>query len=185
MWMNRFGLSTVQVALVKVIAIAAVIGALWWAIHHFIVNPAVNAETARWQQRWDARDKADAAAALKQEKEHREKELALQAAADETQRAADAERSALARQLADQRASSERLQLGIKAAIDALNTGSAVAGAAVSSTTRAGTGVLLAELYRSINQRAGDLATEADRARAAGLRCESIYNAARESARQK
>lgn len=173
----------VQVVLLKAVAAVAVIGGLWWANHHFIVNPAVNAETARWQQRWDQRDKADAAAALRKEKENREKELALQAAADAAQRAADAERSALARQLADQRASSERLQLGIKAAIDALSTGSAVTGIASGGATRPAAGLLLAELYRSVNERAGDLAAEADRARAAGLRCENIYNAARESAK--
>lgn len=165
----------------KIAAVVAVVGGLWWANQHYIVNPAVDRANAAWQQRWDARDKADAAAALEQEKANREKELSLQAAADEEQRKADAARSDLARRLAASRVSAERLQQGVSAAISALNGGT-IAGSASGSATGTSAGLLLSELYRSINERAGDLAGEADRARAAGLTCERLYNNARSSA---
>lgn len=168
----------------KIAAGVAAVAALWFLNQQFIVNPAVNAETSRWQQRWDARNKADAAAALEQEKINREKELSLQAAADEEQRKADVARSDLARRLAASRAESERLQSGVQAAIDSLAAGAA-AGTATGRQTGNTAGVLLAQLYRSINQRAVDLAGEADRARAAGLTCERLYNNARTAQQEK
>lgn len=177
-------MTNIQLWMIKAAAATVFIGALWAANQHFIVNPAVNAENSRWQQKWDARDKSDAAAALKQEKENRDKEQALQASADEEQRKTDAARGDLARRLAASRAESERLQSGVQAAIDSLAAGTA-AGAAPGRQTGNGAGVLLAELYRSINQRAVDLAGEADRARAAGLTCERLWDNARQSSKEK
>lgn len=175
---------SIQGSYVKIAAGVAAVAALWFLNQHFIVNPAVDRANAEWQQRWDVRDKADAAAALKQEKQNREKELSLQAAADAEQQKADADRANLARRLADSRAASERLQRGVQAAIDALDTGTA-AGSPSGSTARTSAGVLLSELYRSINERAGDLAAEADRSRAAGLTCERLYNNARTAQQEK
>lgn len=169
---------------VKAVAMVAVIGGLWWANQHYVVNPAVDRANAAWLQRWDARDKADTAAALKQEKENREKELSLQAAADAEQQKADAARVDLARKLAASRAESERLQSGIQSAIDNLAAGT-TSGTTTGSTTGNRTGILLAELYRSIDQRATDLAGEADRARSAGLTCERIYDNARIAQKEK
>lgn len=168
----------------KIAAVVAVIGGLWWANQHYIVNPAVDRANAAWQQRWDARDKSDAAAALEQEKQNREKEISLQAAADAEQRKANVARSDLARRLAASRAESERLQSGVQAAIDSLAAGT-IAGTTSGRQTGRHAGVLLAELYRSINERAGDLAGEADRARAAGLMCERLYNNARTAQQEK
>lgn len=169
---------------VKAAAATVFIGALWAANQHFIVKPATDRTNAAWQQKWDDRDKADAEATLKQEKENRDKEQALQASADEEQRKADAARGDLSRRLAASRAESERLQSGVQAAIDSLAAGTA-AGTSTSRQTGNGAGVLLAELYRSINQRAVDLAGEADRARAAGLTCERLWDSARQSSKEK
>lgn len=166
----------------KIAALVAVIGGLWWANQHFIVKPATDRVNAAWQQKWDARDKADAAATLEQERINRDKEQALQAFADEEQRKADAARSDLARRLAASRVSAERLQQGVSAAISALN-GGAAAGATPGSTTGRNTGLLLSDLYRSINTRAEKLAEEADRRRNAGLICERLYNNARDAAK--
>lgn len=169
---------------VKIAACVAAVAALWLLNEHFIVDPAVDRANAAWQQRWDARDKADAAAAMEQEKANREKELSLQAAADKEQRKADVARSDLARRLAASRVSAERLQQGVSAAISALN-GGAVSGATPGGATGTSAGLLLSELYRSINQRAVDLAGEADRARSAGLTCERLYNNARTAQQEK
>lgn len=169
---------------IKAGAAVLLIGALWFANQHFIVKPATDHVNAAWQQKWDARDRADAEATLKQEKENRDKEQALQASADEEQRKADAARSDLARRLAASRAESERLQSGVQSAIDSLTAGTA-AGTSAGRQTGNRAGVLLAELYRSINQRAVDLAGEADHARAAGLTCERLYDNARQSSKEK
>lgn len=169
---------------VKSGAAVLLVGAVWFANQHFIVKPATDRVNSSWQQKWDKRDKADSDAALKQEKENRDKEQALQASADEEQRKADAARSDLSRRLAASRAESERLQSGVQAAIDSLSTG-ASAGASARGSTGNRAGVLLAELYRSINQRAIDLAGEANRARAAGLTCERLYDNARQSSKEK
>ena len=163
----------------KIAAIVAVIGGLWWANTRYIVNPAVNAETARWQQRWDDRDLADSKAALQQEKENRDREMYLQSAADAEQKQADAEKDRLARELADQRAASNRLQRGIREAIDQLaSTSSSIT---TGGSARPNSKNLLAELFSEINRTAGEYAAEADRSRAAGLRCENTYNAARQN----
>ena len=160
----------------KVAALVAVVAGLWAANEHFIVNPAVSAETARWQARWDARDKADAAASLAQEKKNREKERELQAAADAEQRKAEAQQEDLSRRLAASNAAAQQLQVGIGKAIEQLG---GTTPATSSRAAAARTGLLLAELYRSIDERAGDLAAEADRRREAGLTCERLYNKAR------
>lgn len=177
-------MTNIQLWMIKAAAAALFIGALWAANQHFIVKPATDRTDAVWQKKWDDRDKADAEATLKQEKENRDKEQALQASADEEQRKADATRGDLARRLAASRAESERLQSGVQAAINSLAAGTA-AGATPGRTTGNGAGILLAELYRSINQRAVDLAGEADRARAAGLTCERLYDSARQSTKEK
>lgn len=160
----------------KAVAVGVVISTLWAANQHFIVNPAVDRNTAAWQARWDSRDKADAEATTAQEKKNREREQALQAAADAEQRKAEAQQAELSRRLAAGRAASEQLQLGIAKAIEQLG-GNAPATSGRPTTARSG--LLLAELYRSIDERAGDLAAEADRRREAGLTCERIYNKAR------
>lgn len=153
------------------------IGGLWAANQYLVVSPAVNAETARWQQRWDKRDKADAAAALAQEKINREKEQALQAAADAEQQKADAARADADRRIAASRAVSQQLQNGVEQALQQLGSYT-TASAGRPTTTSAG--LLLTELYRSIDERAGDLAAEADRRREAGLTCQRLYDNARQ-----
>ena len=171
--------------LAKGAAVVAVIGGLWWSNQHYVVNPAVDRANSAWQQKWDKRDKQDAASVLQQEKDNREKELALQADADAAQAQADKDKAELASRLAASRASAERLQSGIANAISALDKGSAVTGAPGSRTAGNPAGVLLADLYRSINERAGQLAEEADRRRDRGLVCEALWVKARSSAQEK
>lgn len=165
----------------KTTAVVAVIGCLWFANQHYVVKPAVDRANSGWQQKWDARDKADAQSALQQEKENRDKEKSLQAAADAEQQKADAARADLNRRLAASRAESERLQRGVEQAIQQLG-GITTATSGGTATARAG--LLLTELYRSIDERSGDLAAEADRRREAGLTCQRMYeNARKEKAR--
>lgn len=161
----------------KTTAVVAVIGGLWLANQHYVVNPAVDRANSEWRQKWDARDKADAQSALQQEKENRDKEKSLQAVADAEQQKADAARAYLSRQLAASRVAAQQLQSGVEQAIHQLG-GTASATAGRPTTARAG--LLLAELYRSIDERSGYLAAEADRRREAGLTCQRLYDNARQ-----
>lgn len=166
-------------------AVVAVIGCLWWANQHYVVNPAVDRANSAWQQRWDKRNLDEQTEAYRNEQTNRAKELALQADADAAQAQADKDKAALASRLAASRASAERLQSGIANAISALDKGSAVTGTTGSRPTGNPAGVLLADLYRSINERAGQLAEEADRRRDRALVCEALWDKARSSAQEK
>lgn len=171
-----------QTLLIKTGAVAAVMAALWFANQHFIVKPAVVANNAEWQARWNERNTTDALAAVKQEKQAREKEQSLQAAADAAQRQADVERDRLARDLANSRVASERLRQGVADAIGRLQrTGSTATSSAGSSSATTGPGLLLAELYGEIDAAAGRLAAEADERGRRGLICEKLWDNARQT----
>lgn len=169
----------------KIAAVVAVIGGLWWANQHYVVNPAVDRANNAWQQKWDKRNLDEQTEAYRNEQNNRAKELALQADADAAQLQAEKDKAVLASRLAASRASAERLQSGIANAISALDKGSAVTGATGSRPAGNAAGVLLADLYRSINERAGQLAEEADRRRDRALVCELLYDKARSSAQKK
>lgn len=163
--------------LAKGAAVVAVMGSLWWANQHYVVKPAVDRANSEWRQKWDARDKADTQAALQQEKENRDKEKSLQAVADAEQQKAGAARADADRRIAASRAVSQQLQIGIEQALQQLGNPPATT-AGRPTTARAG--LLLAELYRSIDERSGYLAAEADRRREAGLTCQRLYDNARQ-----
>lgn len=168
--------------LTKSAAIVAVMVALWLGNQYFIVKPAVNAKNAEWQARWNERNASDAQAAVKQEKEAREKEQSLQAAADAAQRQADAERDRLARDLANSRVASERLQQGIAEAIGKLQgTGSTTTPSAGVGPTASRPGLLLTQLYGEIDAAAGRLAAEADERGRRGVICEKLWDNARQT----
>lgn len=172
----------IQTLLIKTGAVAAVMAALWFGNQYFIVKPAVVANNAEWQARWNDRNSADALATAKQEKQAREKEQSLQAAADAAQRQADVERNRLARDLANSRVASERLRQGVAEAIGRLQrTGSTTTTSAGSSEATAGAGVLLAELYAEIDGAAGRMAAEADERGRRGLMCEKLWDNARQT----
>lgn len=166
----------------KAAGVVAIVGGIWFANQHYIVKPAVDRANRVWQQRWDVKALADKTEEFTREQQAREQERSLQAAADAEQQKSNAERSVLLKRVADSRAASERLQQGVSNAINQL--GGSVASTTAGGPAKPGTGVLLTELYRSINQRAADLAGEADSARRAGLTCERVYdNARKEKAR--
>jgi len=151
-----------------------------WANKRFFINPAVNAETARWERRWNQRDIKDQQALIDFTAEQRRIELKRQADAEQIQKDAQKEidRMAALRAAADR--NSERLQQGIANAIAQLQRERGeYSGAGTGSPTGASTGNMLTQLYREIDATAGELAAEADRARRAGLTCERQYDAIR------
>ncbi len=148
---------------------------------------------------WKLRDMSADAQIARMEKSHAEKETALALAA---QQAHAAEREAAARgiQLAEQ-ASAEgrareqvaldraaalsdaaarlRRQLANAPAVAACHQASPVAPAPERSASVAGPGLVSAELYRSVDEEAIELAVAFDRSFDRGFRCEQFYDAVR------
>lgn len=151
---------------------------LTWANVHYLINPAVNAETARWQERWDKRDLADQKAANDYQTAKTAAERARQDEIDRIQADAQSEINRLAALRAAADRNSKRLQQSIETAIANLRAGQA-AGAATSGKAGADAGILLTRLFNELDTAAGQYAAEADRARAAGLTCEAAYDALR------
>lgn len=161
--------------------LALLVWAACWLNVRYFINPAVNAETARWNERWDKRDLADKQAEIDAQRARTALERQRQDEIDKIQ--ADAQREAdrlnALRTAANRNAM--QLQQGVEAAIASLRTGQA---ASLTGSSKAGnaTSVLLAQLYRELNAAAIDYAGEADRARAAGLTCERAWDAMRAGA---
>lgn len=160
-------------ALLLVVSLCA--GSAWMASSH---------TDAKWQNRWQARDLADAQAAIQFADKQRRIEQERQGAIDAIQEQAQQDIATAQRNAAIAAAESKRLQDGIADAITRLQADSGNTGATISSKTRASTSSLLAELFREIDTAAGIYAAEADRARAAGLTCERAYDAMRATSQQ-
>lgn len=165
---------------VKVAGVVVVVAALWWVNEHYVVSPAVAAANAAWQKKWDDRDAADLLAKQQFTDEQRSIELSRQAQIDAIQEKANEDAQKARANAAAARRSADQLQSGIKDAIAKLQQSSSSDTAVTTgSASRTSAGLLLAELFRSINDRATDLAEEADRRGRAGLACEAAYNAVR------
>lgn len=160
------------------VGLALLIWAACWLNVRYFINPAVNAETSRWNIRWAERDKADIQAAIDAQKQRQAIERSNQDAIDKIQSDAQMEADRLRADRDAANAKSVQLQRGIEAAIARLSGGQNT-GPTAGSTTGAGTGILLAQLFAEIDTAAGQYAAEADRARAAGLTCERAYDAVR------
>ena len=155
-----------------IVALLLVAGALFGAYHH-----GLSVKDAEWQSQWNARDTRDAQAKAENEAAARTREQAYQQsinkAVQDGQRTIDqatADASA-ARASAD----------GLRGAADALAArlaasqagGHSCTAAASQAATRAV--MVLADVFKRVDQRAGDLAADADQSRGRGVTCETAY----------
>lgn len=153
-------------------AIGLAVAALFGTYHH-----GLSVKDAEWQARWNARDTRDAAAKVDSEAAERDKEQARQASINKAiqdgqrtidQATADAVR---ARNSANSlRAAADDLSARLAASEASGNSRTA---AASKAATRAA--MVLADVLKRADQRAGDLAEAADQARARGVTCEQAY----------
>jgi len=155
-------------------AVLLVLGALYGAYHH-----GVSVTSATWQSQWSARDTRDAQAKEVNEAAERTKEQAYQQSINKViqdgQRTID--------QVAADAASARAAADGLRGAADALAnrlaaseaSGNSCTAAASQAATRAA--MVLADVLKRADQRAGDLAEVADQARARGLTCEQAFDA--------
>lgn len=155
-------------------AIALVAGALFGAYHHGLSVRDATCQSA-WSDRntWDARAKAGNEAAERAKEQARQ--LSMNKAIQDGQRTIDqaAADAAAARTAAD----------GLRGAADTLAARLAASQASGNSCTTAASkaaaraAVVLADVLKRTDQRAGDLAEAADQARARGVTCERAYDA--------
>lgn len=173
-------MTSTQWMIVKVAALAAAIFlSCFWCY-----QAGRTAEHKEWSAKWQARDLADAQAAIQFADKQRRIEQERKGAIDAIQEQAQQDIATAQRNAAIAAAESKRLQDGIADAITRLQADSGNPGTTISSKTRASTSSLLAELFREIDTAAGIYAAEADRARAAGLTCERAYDTVRATSQQ-
>ncbi|MHC8295309.1 DUF2514 family protein [Pseudomonas sp. LB3P58] len=153
-------------------ALALVAGALFGAYHH-----GLSVKDAEWQSAWNDRDTLDAEARTANEVAERTKEQAYQRsinkAVQDGQRIIDQATA----DAATARASAD----GLRGAADAIAarleaseaSGNSCTAAASKAAARAA--MVLADVLKRADQRAGELASEADQARARGMTCEQAY----------
>lgn len=160
---------------VKAALIVCLLAGAAWLNNRYVVRPAVERNDAQWQKKWSDRNENDEKARLAALSAAREKEQRWQQQIDALQQQAASDAAKAARNLAGANAESERLRTAVAAAIGKLSSQSP--GSAAVSPAGRSTGNLLAELFGKLDERASALAAEADRARAAGLRCEAAHDA--------
>ncbi len=132
-----------------------------------------------WSLKWAERDRSDAIAAKTFTEQQRRIELKRQGDLDAIQKQADADIAAAKRSAELARVESDKLRAGISSAIARLTAGSDDSTAAAGRPSKAATGVLLTELYQSIDEAAGRYAEQADESYRIGLVCERSYDAVR------
>lgn len=157
--------------LVSLIALAALIGG-----GYFWGSSSANDS---WEIKWADRDSKDLKSQLTFTLEQRRLELERQAELDAIQKKADADLATANRNTANARLQSQRLQSGIDNALAQLRAGGRDTASLADSQARNKTGLLLAQLYREINDRSVELAGEADKSYIAGKQCEASYDALR------
>lgn len=153
-------------------AVLLAAGALFGAYHF-----GGSVKDAEWQVTWNARDTRDAEAKAKNEAAERDRELARQHLIDK----ATQDGQQIIDQSTADAAAARAAANGLRGAADDLASrlatseasGNSCTAAASKATARAA--VVLADVLKRADQRAGELAEVADQARARGLTCEQAY----------
>lgn len=154
-------------------AVLVVLGALYGAYHH-----GLSVKDAEWQSAWndrntwDARAKADSESAQRALEQARQ--LSMNKAIQDGQRTIDQATAdaAAARASADSlRGAADNLAARLAASEASGNSCTAAA-----SKAAARAAMVLADVFKRADQRAGDLASVADQARARGMTCEQAYD---------
>ncbi len=154
-------------------AVLLVAGALFGVYHH-----GLSVKDAEWQVKWNDRNTLDAAAKAANESAERTKEQARQLSIN---KAVQDGQQIIDKAIADAsaaRASADSLRRAADALARRLATsqagGNSCTAAASQAATRAA--MVLADVLKRADQRAGDLAEAADQARARGVTCERAYD---------
>lgn len=163
----------------KIVLVAGVVVAAIAAFSHWRWQAGFNEAEGKWQQRWSQRDADDATALAKRQTEARNEEQRRQNEINEIRNSAAQQLAVVQADASTARAAADRLHnsaeiLARRLADRERTCQSAPPGAGQAAGSGA---VLLAELFRSADERAGELAAAADEARTRGLACERAYDA--------
>jgi hypothetical protein len=151
-------------------------GALFGAYHH-----GLSVKDAEWQVEWSARDTRVAEAKLANETAERTKEqnrqLSMNKAIEDGRRIID---QAIADAVAA-RASADSMRGAVDDLTHRLAASQSSSHSCTTAASQAATRavMVLADLFKRADQRAGDLAEVADQARARGMTCEQGYDGIR------
>lgn len=162
----------------KPVLIAVLCGLAVWRFSHQRYTAGYSDASAAWALKWKQRDVDDATALAERQAEAREEEQRRQGEVDEIRKQAS-------QQLAGVQADADRARAASRGLHDradklarqlAARERTCDTGASGRSEAETSGAVLLADLFRRADERAGELAREADEARARGLACEAAYN---------
>lgn len=169
--MNALALKAGGIALVALV-LAALAG---WAMMASY-DQGLSAKDKEWQARWNARDAGDKQAWALAEREEREKEQARQNSINKAVQDGQRKIDQAAADAVTARAAAGSLQRTVDDLTERLKrttSSNSCTSAASAAATR--TALVLAELFKRADARAGYLAAEADQSRSRGVTCEQAY----------
>ncbi|WP_265532607.1 DUF2514 family protein [Pseudomonas saponiphila] len=170
--MNAALLKVGGIALAALLLLGVVFGALYGAYHH-----GKSVKDEEWQSRWNARDAGDKQAWALAEVAEREKEQARQTSINKAVQDGQRKIDQAAADAVTARAAAGSLQRTVDDLADRLaaqGRSNSCTAAASAAATR--TAMVLADVFKRVDQRAGDLAADADQSRSRGVTCEQAYD---------
>lgn len=165
----------------KVIVCFVLVVAAVWGFSHWRYSAGYGDADQHWREKWAQRDARDASALAQGQAEARAEDQRRQGEIN-------AIRKQASQQLAGVQADADRARAASRGLHDRADKlarqladreracGAGTPGRSEAETSGA---VLLADLFRRADDRAGQLARDADEARARGLACEAAYNSIR------
>lgn len=161
------------------VIVCLVLAAAVWGFSHWRYSAGYGDADQHWRGEWAQRDARDATALAQRQAEARTEEQRRQGEID-------AIRKQASQQLAGVQADADRARAASRGLHDradklarqlAERERACGAGTPGRSEAKASGAALLADLFKRADERAGELAREADEARARGLACEAAYDA--------
>lgn len=155
-------------------AVLLVLGALYGAFHH-----GVSVTDAKWQAQWAERDTRDATARAENESAARAREQAYQLSINKVVQDGQRTIDQLTADAAAERASRNGVQLEADKLAARLAASQAGGHSCTAATSAAATRavMVLADVFKRADERAGDLAGYADQIHARGMTCQQAYGA--------
>ena len=147
--------------------------ASYWGIYQH----GRSVEGAEWQARWSARDAGNKQAWALAERDEREKEQARQNSISKAVQDGQRKIDQAATDAVTARAAADSLQRAVDDLTERLKrTASSNSCTAAASAAATRTALVLADVFKRADARAGDLAADADQSRSRGVTCEQAYD---------
>lgn len=161
------------------VIVCLVLTAAVWGFSHWRYSAGYGDADQHWREEWAQRDARDATALAKRQAEARVEEQRRQGEIDAIRKQASQQLAGVQADADRARAASRGLHDRADKLARQLADRERVCGAGTPGRSEAETSgaVLLADLFRRADDRAGQLAKDADEARARGLACEAAYDA--------